>query len=522
MPLPRMLCTKWLRTWKARKKFFSDVQYRFYGMQTKERHCYSLASVTCHYSKFVSQHRCIASSSQKHIKQEIPSTVNNVHNYSSALYINRTENDRTPVVNVNLNLMERLHDVTELQKNLSARKIEMDIIKLAEDFKYLMKLDLEKNQLEERRRDIADMMSALSKVKVDDNIKRSREILKPKGKRLKEMLKSLNRDYNELENHVMLQSLRLPNILHEDTPLDQAAILQEQTFSNDLSPADEKKNHLKIGQKLNWLKFSDVGPGAYYLMGKLAWLEQDLIYQFSQNMNGIGFLQINCPEIFRTLVVEGCGIDYKSPGKIYTLQNLDVEIEAKVEHLSHFVGVSFMSFAAYLTRMEINSQSLPLRYFTIGKSYRPALSDSVDSGLYEAVQTSKCEACCVCIDKTTADLEFKELVNILWNWYSALGLPIRLVLLPAAGLQLSEMKKIVIEAWAPSLQKYVQVGSVSSTGIYVGQRLMILHSRMNSPPQPVHLVHAELLDVSKLIAFLMEYGNISDDQSPVWPGRNPC
>ncbi|CAE1286022.1 SARS [Acanthosepion pharaonis] len=219
---------------------------------------------------------------------------------------------------------------------------------------------------------------------------------------------------------------------------------------------------------------------------------------------------------------EGCGIDYKSPGKIYTLQNLDVEIEAKVEHLSHFVGVSFMSFAAYLTRMEINSQSLPLRYFTIGKSYRPALSDSVDSGLYEAVQTSKCEACCVCIDKTTADLEFKELVNILWNWYSALGLPIRLVLLPAAGLQLSEMKKIVIEAWAPSLQKYVQVGSVSSTGIYVGQRLMILHSRMNSPPQPVHLVHAELLDVSKLIAFLMEYGNISDDQSPVWPGRNPC
>lgn len=130
MPLPRMLCTKWLRTWKARKNFFSDVQYKFYGLQTKERHCYSLASVTCHYSKFVSQHRCIASSSQKHTKQEIPSTVNNIHNYSSALYINRTENDRTPVVNVDLNLMERFHDITELQKNLSARKIEMDIIKL--------------------------------------------------------------------------------------------------------------------------------------------------------------------------------------------------------------------------------------------------------------------------------------------------------------------------------------------------------------------------------------------------------
>ena len=48
---------------------------------------------------------------------------------------------------------------------------------------------------------------------------------------------------------------------------------------------------------------SDVGPGTYYLMGKLAWLEQDLIHQFSQNMNAIGFFQINCPEIFRTLVV---------------------------------------------------------------------------------------------------------------------------------------------------------------------------------------------------------------------------
>ena len=33
----------------------------------------------------------------------------------------------------------------------------------------------------------------------------------------------------------------------------------------------------------------------------------------------------------------------------------------------------------------------------------------------------------------------------------------RLILLPADDLQLSEMKKIAIEAWAPSLQRYLQV-----------------------------------------------------------------
>lgn len=522
MALPRILLRKWSKSWRTGRTFFIDFQRNSTVLQKKIHSCDQYTKLASHQKKYVSLFPL-------EYKQLEPSSIfKNVRKCSSsALYINRTEVNRTPVVNVDLSLMERLHDVTELQENLSARKKEMNVLQLAEDFKSLMKLELEKNELEEKRKNISDMMAALSKVKdADDNIKRSREILKPKGRELKEMLRALNKELNELENNLIPRCLRLPNILHKDTPLNGPVILQESISPNVSPVADEENNHIKIGQKLNWLKFSDVGPGAFYLTGKLAWLEQNWIYQISQNLSESGFLQLSCPEIFRTLVVEGCGVDYNSSDKIHTLQNTDVETDEKVEHLSHFVGVSYMSFAAYLTRMELKSENLPLRYFTVGKSYRPASPSFPDVGLYEAAQTTKCEACCACVDQTQAEFEFQELVKILCDWYSTLGLPFRLVLVPAADLQFSEMKKMVIEIWAPSLQRYLQVGYVSNSGIYISQRLMISHSGISSGSKPVSLVHAEFLDMSKLFALLMEYEKISNEQSqfqlPVLAGRNIC
>ena len=60
----------------------------------------------------------------------------------------------------------------------------------------------------------------------------------------------------------------------------------------------------------------DFGDGAYYLEGDLADLELDLVEHFCDSCNSHGYQQMAGSEIVKTLVVEGCGIDFEDPNKV--------------------------------------------------------------------------------------------------------------------------------------------------------------------------------------------------------------
>ncbi|XP_052831740.1 serine--tRNA synthetase-like protein Slimp [Octopus bimaculoides] len=426
----------------------------------------------------------------------------------SALYVNRSVESRTPAVNVALNLAEKLQNLDELKSNVAVRNIEkMDIEELVEDYKWLMKLKLNKKKLEEERKNIASMMAALSKVKETEDVKRSKELLKSRGKSLRQLLKTLNADFNILEETVIMRSLKLPNVLHRDTPSDEVKILQETVLEKDLADFAQV-NHVVAGEQYNWIKFSNIGPGAYFLLGPLAWSERHFINHFSENLIQNGFQMMVCPEIFKAVVVEGCGVDITDTGKIYTLENNEETM--KIEHICHFIGVSPMSFAAFWTRMTVDCEATPQTYFTIGKCYHPVVSSCANMGLYNTSQTTKCEVCSVCHDDTMADNQFQQFLTMIWNFYSDLNLPVRLLLLPASQLHVSESKKAIIEMWAPSQQQYLTVASVYLTGTYIGERLMI--SSSSTQDKVAHMVHADLLDVSRMLAFLIEHGKIGENE----------
>ncbi|GAB1607654.1 serine--tRNA synthetase-like protein Slimp [Argonauta hians] len=450
----------------------------------------------------------------------------------SSLYVNRAEESRTPAVNVALNLAEKLDDVDSLKRNFAARNVvgEVDLVQLVEDYRQLMKLVVAKETLEKDRKDIANMMAALSKVKETQEVKQSKEILKARGKSLRETLKTLNADLNILEETVVLQSLKLPNTLHPDTPADEERILKENVGKKDLSQLG-RVSHVTTATENNWIKFSDIGLGAYFLLGPLAWLERHLIDHFSRNLHQLGFHMTTCPEIFRSVVAEGCGLDISDPQKVFTLEGS--EESTRTEHLTHLVGVSPMSFAAFLTRMSVDCDFHPRKYFSVGKSYCPIVSSRDERGLYGTSQTTKCEVCSVCSNDSVADHQFQELLDLFWNFHSQLDIPCRVLLLPAAQLELSESKKVTIDVWLPSLHQYLTVASVCLTGTYVSERLMISSSSPSSPiaaaaaaagatssqDQLVHLVHADI-NVTRMLAVFIEFGKVGENQ-PQLPSLNP-
>ena len=78
----------------------------------------------------------------------------------------------------------------------------------------------------------------------------------------------------------------------------------------------------------------------------------------------------------------------------------------------------------------------------------------------------------------------------------------------APRLHKTEELRMEIQMWVKSIQQYIKVASVSMVSDYISRRLMIRHGELSLP---VYMVHCEALEVTRLIAILMEYGTIKED-----------
>ncbi|KAI0221780.1 hypothetical protein LSAT2_026949 [Lamellibrachia satsuma] len=102
----------------------------------------------------------------------------------STLYIDHLDPLNTTVVDVDLDLMRRLEDVTVLLENVMSRNMSIDVCQLASDYRIMMSKLAEKTSLEEEREGIARRMKTLVKEKQSSpEVETEKEKLKERGKR---------------------------------------------------------------------------------------------------------------------------------------------------------------------------------------------------------------------------------------------------------------------------------------------------------------------------------------------------
>ncbi|KAK7478787.1 hypothetical protein BaRGS_00029998 [Batillaria attramentaria] len=206
---------------------------------------------------------------------------------SSSLFVSGGSENMAPApVQVDLDLGTRLsgENVLQLRQNLSARQMNFDLDQLLEDYKTFRDVDQAKVSLEKERVEIADQMSTLikDKSKTSEEVSEEKASLTKRGKHVREQFKVISQARWEAEEKVMLRALNLPADLHTDTPEDGDRVL-DSTEGTVTSPV--------------------------YLLGELAELEMCLIQRVTAVMHGHDLLQIASPEIFRSVVAEGCGFD---------------------------------------------------------------------------------------------------------------------------------------------------------------------------------------------------------------------
>ncbi|XP_052093642.1 serine--tRNA synthetase-like protein Slimp [Mytilus californianus] len=422
----------------------------------------------------------------------------------SALFAKRQRkvNQENIPVELDIDIEERLKVKGQLLSELSSRNIhDIDVDQLERDYENLKELEKRELELEGQKRECTKKVAILFQAK-KENVESSADIEKELknvveiGRKTKKQIKDLFPEVTSTAERVAMTSLNLPNRLHQNTPLSEDKV--EENFGIDTDKS-ESLSHIEIGELFDLIKFSNVGNRAFYFKDSLALLEHALTNYFCEGLRHDGYTQLTCPEFFKSLIVEGCGIESE--------QVLKLKQRPENPSDDYLAGMSIMSFIAYVAKSRINLTNEPLKYFSCGRSYTPETQNH-SSGLFHATQSVKVNMFSMCRDWEICDSLLQTEKNNLWNIYKQFNIPCRLVTISSPLLHRSEEMRIEIQFWAKSLHKYLKVSSVSMVSDYISRRLMTRHYKGTLP---VYMVHCEALDVTRLIAILIEYGAIQQD-----------
>lgn len=414
-----------------------------------------------------------------------------------------------------IDLEKKFEEISKLKQNVDRRKLEIDPLKLKSLWDFLKYLELTKLQLEKRKTQIADNIKDLKKIGNDGEAKQEMEKLKIEGRIVREDLKTLMKAFWEVEEKVIMKGLSLPNELHKDTPDGEDKIVHQY---KDRPIINQKYSHLDIGQKQNLIDYRD--PSLCYLKSEAALFELATSSYFSEGLKADEYIPFSNPDFVRSLVVEGCGADHSDPNSIFTVLLPNEKVQPN--YRLHLVGgASIYPFCAFHTKYTIGFSSLPLKYFTVGRQYKPTLQEQDDessSGLFNLWQRT-----CVDMFALTADNYnemmsiFGKTLNIVINLYEQLGHHFRVVYVNASSLECWECLRASIQMYSCHEQKYIEVGNISISDKYICQRLLMSYQMADKDDKSrfMKLVSGTIVDVPKLLGCLIEEQEDEDKKFPI-------
>ncbi|XP_064649761.1 serine--tRNA ligase-like [Lineus longissimus] len=433
----------------------------------------------------------------------------------SALFISPADEHNTSMVELDLDLDSRLENLDMLQDNLLRRgMVRFNLDEWVMDYKHYKRLKKEVEAVQEERKQVSRQMGDIVRQKSSSLSEEKGRLIK-RGKELKLELRQLTKPFWEIEEEVILKGLSLPNKLHPAVPLSEDMVLDDPRIApKPTVPLPRKGSILKRLQERDLLEFSPIGPTAYYMKGDLAILEQAISRYTQGCLESEGISGVVCPDIVKAFVVEGCGVDVTNPDKVFRLQSREEETDRSSDPASgnksgntlFLTGSSHYGMVASLVRMMVNEISLPIKCYTLGRSYSPVKEDGDDENLLAVSQATEFHLFTSCKSKSQAEEMFALYQDVLLKMYRPFNLNMRFLNVGAKNLHGSESRRIDVECWVPSVESFIKLASISSCDDYFSRRLMMQCSRnmTSSPHKYQHIVHGSALVMPRFITALLE------------------
>jgi seryl-tRNA synthetase len=325
--------------------------------------------------------------------------------------------------------------------------------------------------------------------------------LKAASTRAGERIDAIDAELAAVETELADVMLRIPNPADPDVPIGgEGANEIVRTWGEPL-PADGRRPHWEIAEELGLI---DLGRGAKVsgsgfpvYLGDGSALQRALISWFLDvHTREHGMTEVWPPAIVNSASATGTGQIPDKEDQMYVVTRDDLFLVPTAE-----VPVT------NLHRDEIlDPGSLPIRYAAYSPCFRreAGAAGRDTRGILRVHQFDKVEMVSfVAPRESEAELEWlTERAEILLQ---RLGLAYRVVLMSTREMGFVQARKYDLEVWAPGVERWLEVSSVSNFRDYQARRMAIRYrTEAGAKPELVHTLNGSGLALPRTLAAIIE------------------
>jgi len=368
--------------------------------------------------------------------------------------------------------------------------------------------------LDERRRTVVAEGDALkaernvSSKRIGEAIRAGADPRGPEVARLKfgstqmgERIAAINAQLTALETELEDAMLRIPNPADADVPVGgEDANVTIRTWGEPL-PREERRPHWEIAEDLGMIDNARgakiTGSGWPVYLGAGSNLQRALINWFLDvHTREHGMTEVWPPVLVNADSARGTGQIPDKEDQMYVATRDDLYLIPTAE-----VPVT------NLHRDEIlEASSLPIRYAAYSPSFRreAGAAGRDTRGILRVHQFDKVEMVSF-TRPADSEAELEWLTERAEVLLQRLGLAYRVLLMATREMGFVQARKYDIEVWAPGVERWLEVSSVSNFRDYQARRMAIRHrSEPGAKPELVHTLNGSGLALPRTVAALIE------------------
>lgn len=324
-----------------------------------------------------------------------------------------------------------------------------------------------------------------------------------KGKQIKEQLKKLEPELDEIEKQLRSILLQIPNLPADDVLVgkDESENVVIRKWGEIPKFGFQPKDHLELGEFLDVI---DVERGVkvsgsrfFYLKNEGAVLDFALSKLAFDTLITKGFIPVIPPVLISTQSMEEMG--YLGPvGRedMYILEEDGLVL----------VGTSEQSIGPMHKNEVFNEKDLPKRYVGFSTCFRrEAGSYGKDiRGVIRVHQFNKTEMF-VFTKPEQSDKEHEFLLSQEEELMQKLGLPYQVIKMCTGDLGITAARKYDIEAWFPAQGRFRETHSTSTCTDYQARGLNIKFKQQSGGNEFIHTLNGTAFSQRPLIAILENF-----------------
>jgi seryl-tRNA synthetase len=319
-------------------------------------------------------------------------------------------------------------------------------------------------------------------------------------KGVKEQLQAAEQELAAAESERDALALRIPNPPADDVPdgSTEDDVREERRVGEPPQRADPKE-HLEIGRFDMERAARMSGARFGYWIGDTGRLALALYRYALDRLADKGFVTVLPPVLVREAALIGTGAFPSDEANVY-------EIPADELYLAGTAEIPLASLHAG----EI-LEDLPLRYVAFSPCFRreAGAAGRDTRGMIRVHQFNKVEQFSITPPEASWD-EHELLLGNTEELVRDLGLPYRIVVLPAGDMSSASAKTYDVEIWFPSQDRYRETASISNTTDFQARRLGIRH-RAGKNLEPVHMLNGTAVVDRMALAILENFqGDVPD------------